>query len=144
MKKLDYKKSVVAALGFTLLGGLSSGVQAAGNDAFIGSISYVGFNFAPRGYARCDGQLMKVSENPALFALLGTTYGGNGRTTFALPDMRGRVAIHEGSGPGLKPYRLGERGGMRKGDAELGKPSLDYMTLTCVIAVQGIFPARSR
>ena len=68
-------------------------------------------NFAPRGWAFCDGQLLPISSNSALFSLLGTIYGGDGRTTFALPDLRGRVAIHEGNGPGLSPYNLGQRGG---------------------------------
>jgi len=80
-------------------------------DPFIGQIAIVGFNFAPRGWASCDGQLLSIAENTALFALLGTTYGGNGQTTFALPDLRGRVPIHRGEGPGLSNYSLGEIGG---------------------------------
>ena len=70
-----------------------------------------GGNFAPRGWALCDGQLLAISSNQALFSILGTTYGGDGRTTFALPDLRGRASIHPGNGPGLSSYRLGERGG---------------------------------
>ena len=66
-------------------------------------------SWPPRGWARCDGELLPISQNQALFSLLGTTYGGDGRTTFGLPDMRGRVAIHAGSGPGLSPYNLGTR-----------------------------------
>lgn len=80
-------------------------------DPFIGQIMAVGFNFAPRGWALCDGQLLTISENVVLFSLLGTTYGGDGRTTFALPDLRGRVAIHAGNGPGLSSYNLGNKGG---------------------------------
>ncbi len=68
-------------------------------------------NFAPRGWAFCDGQLLAVSQNDALFSLLGTIYGGDGRTTFGLPDMRGRLPIHAGTGPGLSPRRLGARAG---------------------------------
>ena len=68
-------------------------------------------NFAPRGWAYCDGQLLAVSQNDALFSLLGTIYGGDGRTTYGLPDMRGRVPIHAGSGPGLSPRRLGAKAG---------------------------------
>ena len=68
-------------------------------------------NFAPRGWAFCDGQLLAVSQNDALFSLLGTIYGGDGRTTFGLPDLRGRVPIHAGSGPGLSPRRLGAKAG---------------------------------
>jgi len=70
-----------------------------------------GWNFAPRGYANCDGQLLPISQNTALFSLLGTTYGGDGRTTFALPDLRGRVALHAGTGPGLTPRPQGQRSG---------------------------------
>lgn len=68
-------------------------------------------NFAPRGWAFCDGQLLAVSQNDALFSLLGTIYGGDGRTTFGLPDLRGRVPIHPGTGPGLSPRRLGAKSG---------------------------------
>lgn len=70
-----------------------------------------GGTFAPQGWATCDGQLLSISQNTALFSLLGTTYGGNGQTTFALPDLRGRVAVHAGQGPGLTPYVLGEQTG---------------------------------
>lgn len=68
-------------------------------------------NFAPRGWAFCDGQLLAVSQNDALFSLFGTIYGGDGRTTFGLPDMRGRVPVHAGQGPGLPNNRLGEKAG---------------------------------
>lgn len=71
----------------------------------------VGFNFAPRGWAMCDGQLLPINNHTALFSLLGTIYGGDGRTTFALPDLRGRVAVHPGTGPGLSPRSAGEKGG---------------------------------
>ena len=71
----------------------------------------VGFNFAPRGWAHCNGQLLPIAQHSALFSLLGTTYGGDGRTTFALPDLRGRSAVHFGTGPGLTTIRVGERGG---------------------------------
>ncbi|WMX13636.1 MULTISPECIES: phage tail protein [unclassified Aureispira] len=80
-------------------------------DPFIGEIIMFGGNFAPRGWAFCDGQLLPIAQNSALFSILGTTYGGDGRTTFALPDLRGRVAIHPGNGPGLSDYRLGQKGG---------------------------------
>lgn len=80
-------------------------------EPFIGEIKMVGFNFAPRGYATCDGQLLPIAQNTALFSLLGTTYGGNGQTTFALPDLRGRVAIHQGTGAGLTPRQIGSNGG---------------------------------
>lgn len=80
-------------------------------EPFIGQILMFGGNFAPRGWALCDGQLLEISQYTALFSLLGTTYGGDGRTTFALPDFRGRAPIHAGTGPGLTTRKLGERSG---------------------------------
>ncbi len=81
------------------------------DEAYLGEIKMVGFNFAPRGYAFCEGQIMTISQNTALFALLGTMYGGDGRNTFALPDFRGRVPTSFGKGPGLPGYVQGEHGG---------------------------------
>jgi microcystin-dependent protein len=81
------------------------------SEPFIGEIIMFGGNFAPRGWALCDGQLLPIAQNSALFSILGTTYGGDGRTTFALPDLRGRVSMHAGNGPGLSDRRLGQRGG---------------------------------
>lgn len=78
---------------------------------FIGQIMLNGFGFAPRNWAFCNGQLLPINQNQALFSILGTTYGGNGVQTFALPDLRGRVPIHWGNGPGLTPRSLGEVGG---------------------------------
>lgn len=80
-------------------------------EPFIADIKIVGFNFAPRGWAHCDGQILPISQNQALFALLGTTFGGDGRTSFALPDMRGRAPIHQGNGGGLTSRPWGSRGG---------------------------------
>ena len=80
-------------------------------DEFIGIIKIFGGNFAPRGWALCNGQLLSISQYTALFSILGTTYGGDGRTTFALPDLRGRVAVGEGTGPGLPAVDLGELAG---------------------------------
>ncbi len=80
-------------------------------EGFIGEIRMFAGNFAPRSWAFCDGQLLPINQNQALFSILGTTYGGDGRTTFALPDLRGRVAIHPGSGPGLSAYQQGSKGG---------------------------------
>jgi microcystin-dependent protein len=81
------------------------------SDPFIGEIRMFAGTFAPRGWALCDGQLLAISQYEALFTLLGTTYGGDGRTTFGLPELRGRLQIHKGTGPGLSPRNLGERGG---------------------------------
>ncbi len=80
-------------------------------EPFVGQLMTVGFNFAPRGWALCDGQLLPISQNTALFSLIGTTYGGDGRTTFALPDLRGRSSVGVGSGPGLTHTGWGQRGG---------------------------------
>jgi microcystin-dependent protein len=84
------------------------------SEPFLGEVKLVGWNFAARGWAFCDGQLLPISQNTALFSLLGTMYGGDGRTTFALPDLRGRAAIHKGRGPGLSDYRQGARGGVER------------------------------
>lgn len=81
-------------------------------EPFIGQIILFAGNFAPRGWALCDGQLLPISQNQALFSILGTTYGGDGRTTFGLPDLRGRVPVHQGHGPGLSDYHLGQKGGI--------------------------------
>ena len=77
----------------------------------MGQIQAFGFNFAPRGWAKCDGQLLSIASYSALFSLLGTTYGGDGRTTFGLPDLRGRVPMSQGNGPGLSDRRMGAKGG---------------------------------
>ena len=81
------------------------------SEPFLGEIRLFGFNFAPRGWGMCNGQLLNVSQNEALFSLLGTTYGGDGRTTFGLPDLRGRSAMGAGTGAGLSPRNLGQKVG---------------------------------
>ena len=80
-------------------------------DPFVAEIRIFPFNFAPKGWAWCDGQLLPLSQNTALFSLLGTTYGGDGKSTFALPDLEGRAPMHPGQGPGLSLHDLGETGG---------------------------------
>ena len=82
------------------------------SDPFLGEIKLFAGNFAPRGYALCQGQLLSIAQNSALFSILGTTYGGNGVNTFALPDLRGRVPVQPGQGPGLSSYTLGEMAGV--------------------------------
>ncbi len=84
------------------------------SEPFVGEIRMFAGNFAPRGWAFCDGQLLAVSQNDALFSLLGTIYGGDGRTTFGLPDLRGRIPLHAGHGPGLSERRLGSKAGAEK------------------------------
>ena len=91
------------------------------SEPFVGQVIAVGFNFAPVGWALCQGQLLPISQNTALFSLLGTTYGGNGTTTFALPDLRGRIANAFGQGPGLQLYNLGQTGGEESHTLVLGE-----------------------
>ena len=141
MLKYSYKnrsvKSISALLSASALAmgmGLSQPAQAA--DPFIAEIIMFGGNFAPRGWALCDGQILPISSNTALFSLLGTTYGGDGRTTFQLPDLRGRVAIHPGSGPGLSTYRLGQRGGSET--VVLNANQLPSHTHTATATLKGI------
>jgi len=81
------------------------------SQPFVGQMIRVGFNFAPAGWMKCQGQLVPIDQYETLFNLIGTTYGGDGQTTFALPDLRGRVALSMGQGPGLATYQIGEQGG---------------------------------
>ena len=81
------------------------------SEPFLAEVKIVGFNFAPRGWAFCDGQILPINQNQSLYSLLGTTYGGDGRTSFALPDLRGRMPIHVGSSNGTASHGLGEKGG---------------------------------
>ncbi|MGJ8625743.1 MAG: phage tail protein [Sulfitobacter sp.] len=106
------KKIMTLAAPIALAFGMSAPTSAkAQASPFLGQTMVVGFNFCPRGWAKADGQLMAISSNSALFSLLGTIYGGDGRTTFALPDLRGRSMINSGTGPGLQNRRLGARSG---------------------------------
>jgi len=108
------RKSVAALVGASALAlGMSvSPAALAGTEEYLGELLLVGFNFCPRNTAAAEGQLLSISTNTALFSLLGTTYGGDGRTTFGLPDLRGRSAIGTGQGPGLSPVTEGERAGV--------------------------------
>jgi len=89
----------------------TGGKSILSQNPFVGEIQLAGFNFAPVGWALCDGQLLPISQNQALFSLLGTTYGGDGISNFALPDLRSRVPIHMGQGNGLSNYNIGQSGG---------------------------------
>jgi microcystin-dependent protein len=102
------------------------------SDPFLGQIIQGGWNFAPRGWAFCNGSLMAISQNTALFSLLGTQYGGNGQTTFGLPDLRGRTMIGSGQGPGLAPYSNGEMAGTE--NTTLTLQSLPQHTHTATFA----------
>ena len=81
------------------------------SQPYLGEIVMFAGNFAPRNWALCEGQLLAINSNQALYSILGTTYGGDGRTSFGLPDLRGRIAMHPGQGPGLPTYSLGQKGG---------------------------------
>ncbi|RKQ71770.1 microcystin-dependent protein [Litorimonas taeanensis] len=104
-------KSIVLS-GAVLLGALSIAQTASAVDRYVGEVILVGFNFCPRGTAAADGQLLAIDQNSSLFALYGTTYGGDGRTVFGLPDLRGRTVVGDGTGPGLTSRRIGARGGV--------------------------------
>jgi microcystin-dependent protein len=82
------------------------------SQPYVGEIRMFGGNFAPAGWAFCNGSLFSIASNPVLFQVIGTTYGGDGQQTFALPDLRGRIPIHQGTGAGLQPYTIGEQGGV--------------------------------
>lgn len=108
------------------------------NEPLLAEIRLFSGNFAPRGWALCNGQILPINQNQALFALLGTTYGGDGMRTFALPDLRDRVPVHAGEG-----VMLGERAGslgLSSGSQQAETPA--YLGLNFCIALQGIFPSR--
>lgn len=133
-------KEILGACFLLVIAGAASysvPVQAA--DPYIAQIMRVGFNFAPRGWAMTDGQLLQISQNTALFSILGTTFGGDGETTVGLPDLRGRVAMHPGSGPGLTVRRLGEKSGAET--ATVGGVPLHGHTVRAVDAGRTTDPA---
>ena len=109
------------------------------SEVFIGQIKMFAGNFAPRGFALCDGQLLAVGTNDALFSLLGTTYGGDGRTTLGLPTLRGRAAMHPGRGPGLSSRRLGEKGGADNVTLQTTQMASHTHTLTASGAPASLF-----
>lgn len=132
---------------------------------YLGQMMYAGFNFAPKGWAMCNGQLLAINQNQALFALIGTFYGGNGTTNFALPNLSGVAAAHQGQGAGLNNLELGELdtapathqqalpgtvtvarnmlAGTASGNALAVFPAEPSLTITFCIALQGIFPSRN-
>ena len=123
---------------------------AAGDNPYIGETMLVGFNFCPRNWAEANGAILPIANYQALFSLLGTTYGGDGRTTFGLPDLRGRVPIHAGTGPGLSPRRLGSKGGSENETLTVNQlPSHRHEVLASndvgnLGTPQNAFPAKSR
>ena len=158
MKKTILLLALLMSLGF------SNTVLS--QEAMIGEIKMFAGNFAPRGWAFCEGQLLPISQNSALFSILGTTYGGDGRTTFALPDLRGRAPVHAGKSPYLNEVRLGQMGGaealelrivnvlkegtdgtyqtysVKTSNSEIYTRS-PYLGVKYIIALVGIYPSRS-
>ncbi len=122
--------TAIILMGLSFASNSSIPPETQSDTPLMGEIIMFGGNFAPRGWAFCDGQLLAISENQALFSLIGTNYGGDGRTTFALPDLRGRVPIHVGKsqGPGLSNYILGQRSGAEKTNLETSE-STDAVSL---------------
>ena len=106
------------------------------SESFVGEIRMFAGNFAPQGWAFCNGQLMAISQNDALFSLIGTIYGGDGRTTFGLPDFRGRVPVHTGQGPGLANYPMGMKSGVET--VTLITPQLPQHTHTALASNNGV------
>lgn len=153
------KSLFIAALTGASLTAIAPAAQA-GPDEYIGEIITVGFNFCPRGTMEADGRLLSINANAALFSLFGTYYGGDGRTSFALPDLRGRVVIGAGQGPGLSPREVGASGGVENhatnvpvmlddgagdvmGDSTTGENMPPFLTLKQCVVTQGIFPSRN-
>ncbi len=110
-------------------------------DSFIGQVVLFAGTFAPRGWTFCEGQLLQVSQSTSLFAVIGSTYGGDGRSTFALPDLRGRAPLQPGNGAGLPSVRLGQQGSVMKADSST--PQMGTLGLNYIICLSGIFPIRS-
>jgi len=132
---------------FLVLGSMpmfSAKAHAAFNEPFLGEIRIVGLNFAPRGFAFCDGQILQISQNSALFSILGTTFGGDGKTTFALPDLRGRTTVHVGDDTALGKIKIGQKFGSHKAAKSDGDESVvpNSLALRYVIALTGVFPPR--
>lgn len=160
-------KSIVKNLLAATLALASLPAAACGVEPFLGQVCTFSFNFCPRGYLPADGSVVPISQNQALFALLGTQFGGNGTTTFALPDLRGRTIIGMGQGAGLSNVTIGEKGGAESSslavasqpvDNQISKRSVTvdvvtqvggnpistrspYLGMTTCIATQGIFPS---
>lgn len=139
-------KLLRSVFGMALVLCISTGAKA--QESYLGDVKLVAFNFQQRGWMECDGRLLPISQNTALFSLLGTMYGGDGRTTFALPDLRGRVPVGVGNGPGLNPVKQGEKtGGQQIAGGEKEDPNTGTQTPTLglryLICVQGMFPSRN-
>ena len=112
----------------------------AGTDAYVGEIIMGGWNFCPRGTVPADGKLMAIAQNTALFSLFGTTYGGDGRVTFGLPDLRSRTPIHHGQGPGLPSHTIGSKSNSSSSGSA---PNTGTLAISYCVVVQGIYPSRN-
>jgi microcystin-dependent protein len=141
------KKTILITL-FVMFISLGSFAQ----DALLGEVKLFAGNFAPRGWAFCDGQLLAISSNTALFSLLGTTYGGDGRTTFALPDLRGRTPVGPRQGVGMTEVKIGQKFGPfenKSSGGEVDNPAASRavkqgtLGLNYIICLQGVYPSRS-
>ena len=118
---ITMKEALLAAAALAGLTSLMAPAPAVAQEKYLGEIFQVGYTFCPRGSALAAGQMLAISSNSALFSLFGTTYGGDGRTTFALPDLRGRVPVSVGEGPRTSNYRLGQRGGRESVTLTIGQ-----------------------
>ncbi|WP_304070451.1 phage tail protein [Maricaulis maris] len=130
--------SLVAALA-----SLTLPAAASAQEPMLGEIRAFGFNFCPRGWAAADGQIMPVSQYTALFSLYGTMYGGDGRSTFALPDLRGRTMVSQGSGPGLAPVQQGQRIGGQSAASGNGAATTPSLGVQYCVAMLGTYPSRN-
>lgn len=142
------KKILSTCIGFFVMLLISTNANA--QEPFLGEVRIFAGNFAPRGWAFCHGQSLSINQNQALFSLIGTMYGGDGRTTFALPDLRGRAAIGAGRGDGLPEIRQGTKTGTEtipvpksEEGAKTVTTGLPALGVSYIIATQGIFPSRS-
>jgi microcystin-dependent protein len=147
---LHFSRSIAlktAAIVLAAFVGLPGQASFARSAPFLGEIMITGMTFCPRSWVEANGQLLSISQHQSLFSLYGTTYGGDGRTTFALPDLRGRTPIHAGQGPGLSNYSLGQKGGQETTDIAPGNKAVSAGRPTIVlrycIAYEGIFPSRN-
>lgn len=135
---------------FSLLLCIAVSFSSQAQDPYVGEIRMFAGNFAPQGWAKCEGQLLSIAQNTALFSLLGTTYGGDGQTTFGLPDLRGRVPIGPGNGPGLQPVTLGQKSGTNTNTITVANMPQHNHTINAVAAdgnqstPQGNLPAGTK
>lgn len=140
MKSLQSIKTAFAALAISGTVLAVPATASAGSEPFIGELMLFGGNFCPRGFASAEGQLLPIAQNTALFSLLGTQYGGDGRTSFGLPDLRGRAPVGTGHQPGGDSYRPGQK---VLGSAGTGTKSISGLAMKWCIATQGLYPSRN-